>query len=89
MSCTAAAQVCGGGMATIGNMVTERMAITIDKGVEISGNRADKGKTWCDTLPAQDDDGATTLDNFKSFWFTESQDKRRALRQILAAHPAA
>ncbi|WIA15064.1 hypothetical protein OEZ85_001762 [Tetradesmus obliquus] len=83
------AEVCGGGMATIGNMVTERMAITIDKGVEISGNRADKGKTWCDTLPAQDDDGATTLDNFKSIWFTESQDKRRALRQILAAHPAA
>ncbi|WIA35256.1 hypothetical protein OEZ86_003715 [Tetradesmus obliquus] len=83
------AEVCGCGMATIGNMVTERMAIAIDKGVEISGNRADKGKTWCGILPAQDDDGATSLDNFKSIWFTESQDKRRALRQILAAHPAA
>ena len=71
----AAVQVCGGGMATIGDMVTERMAIAIDKGIIISGNKAEKGKTWCDILAAEDEDtGATVLDNFKSIWFTESSD---------------
>lgn len=63
---------CGGGMATIGNMVMERMAIAIDKGIMISGNKAKQGKTWCDILAAEDE-GITVLDNFKSIWFTESQ----------------
>jgi hypothetical protein len=60
-------------MATIGNMVEERMAIAIDKGVAISGNTAEVAKTWCDVLdvPGEETVGPD-WEHFKPIWFLES-----------------
>jgi hypothetical protein len=71
------AEVCGGGLATIGNMKNERMAIGIDKGIVNSGNQAQPGKgaTWCDILNGPEEDTATTVatdwQSYKSIWLSE------------------
>jgi hypothetical protein len=63
-------------MATIANMVRERIAIQIDKGTTMSFNKAGRGHTWCDVLDSPDDD-TTGVDwqNFKpiSFFDTEAE----------------
>jgi hypothetical protein len=60
-------------MATIANMVTERMSIKIDTGSVINGNEAPAGRTWCDVLDSPDEDtpGADWI-NFKPISFLES-----------------
>jgi hypothetical protein len=66
-----------GGMATIANMVTERMAVVIDKGNLISSNTAGKGQTWCDVLDSPDEDPDNPVSaewqNFKPITFFEAE----------------
>jgi hypothetical protein len=62
-------------MATIANMVTERIQIQIDKGTTMSFNKATgKGQTWCDVLDTPDDDTAgADWQNFKPISFLETE----------------
>ncbi|WIA15063.1 hypothetical protein OEZ85_001761 [Tetradesmus obliquus] len=67
------AKVCGGGLATIANLDTERMAVAIDRGTKWGKNEAEKGKTWCDALEGRDEDDGD-FSKFKSIWFTDPSD---------------